>query len=110
MKKDKIFEFELKSDLTDRHRKALEEAIEQAAEDHDTDLEYGWQEDDDSRLHVFIKPVEIEVRFLDRVAELHAAAPVWARAGFTRKRKQELRALVDGILRDASLIDTPAAA
>jgi hypothetical protein len=104
MKKQKIFEFAITAPLTEERRDALEAAIEQAAETHKTDLEYGWEEDDDSRLHVFVKPVEIEVRFLEGQADLLAAAPLWARAAFTEKRKTEVRTLVEGILRDAQLI------
>lgn len=79
MKKQKIYEFVLDAPLTEESREALEAAIEEAAETHETDLEYGWEEDDDSRLHVFIKPVEIEVRFQEGLAELLAAAPLWPR-------------------------------
>lgn len=104
MKKQKIFEFPIDAALDEARRTALEDAIEQAAEAHETDLEYGWEEDDDSRLDVFIKPVEIEVRFLDGQAELLAAAPIWAKAAFTEKRKRQVQDLVEGILRSARLI------
>lgn len=104
MKKQKIFEFPIDAALDDDRRAALEEAIEQAAETHETDLEYGWEEGDDQRLHVFIKPVEIEVRFQEGLAELLAAAPLWAKAGFTDKRKRQVQELVEGILREARLI------
>lgn len=104
MKKQKIFEFALAADLDDARREALEQAIEEAAEAHETDLEYGWQEDDDSRLHVFVKPVEIEVRFEGGRAELHAAAPLWAKVHFTEKRKAQVCDLVTEILRDARLL------
>lgn len=105
MKKQKIFEFALHAPLDDARREALELAIETAAETNETDLEYGWEETDDSRLHVFIKPVEIEVRFGETEAVLFAAAPLWAKAVFTEKKKTQVRALVDGILREARLID-----
>ncbi len=104
MKKQKIFEFAIDAPLNDERRDALERAIEEAAERHETDLEYGWEEDNDSRLHVFIKPVEIEVRFGDKLAELLAAAPLWAKASFTEKRRGEVRALVEDTLRTARLI------
>ncbi len=104
MKKQKIYEFVLDAPLTEESREALEAAIEEAAETHETDLEYGWEEDDDSRLHVFIKPVEIEVRFGEGQAELLAAAPLWAKAAFTSRRKSELRELVEGVLLGARLI------
>lgn len=104
MKKQKIFEFLLDAPLTEDSRAALEAAIEDAAETHETDLEYGWEEDDDSRLHVFIHPVEVEVRFREDQAELLAAAPLWAKAAFTAQRKTELRVLVEGILSEARLI------
>ena len=109
MKKQKIFEFALAAGLDDARRAALELAIEEAAEANETDLEYGWQEDDDSRLHVFVKPVEIEVRFQGGRAELHAAAPLWAKAHFTAKRQAEVRDLVAEILRDALLLAPEAA-
>ncbi|MDD2867463.1 hypothetical protein [Neomegalonema sp.] len=104
MKKQKIYAFDLDAPLTEESREALETAIEEAAETHETDLEYGWEDNDDSRLHVFIKPVEIEVRFGEGQAELLAAAPLWAKAAFTSQRKAELRALVEGVLLGARLI------
>ena len=110
MTKQKIIDFDLHAPLDDERREALEAAIEDAAETHETDLEYGWEEDDDSRLHVFIKPVEIEVRFSEGKAELLAAAPLWAKAAFTSKRKTERLTLVEEILLDAGLIDEAAAA
>lgn len=48
--------------------------------------------------------MEIEVRFLDGQAELLAAAPIWAKAAFTEKRKRQVQDLVEGILRSARLI------
>lgn len=42
MKKQKIFEFPIDAALDEARRTALEDAIEQAAEAHETDLEYGW--------------------------------------------------------------------
>lgn len=104
MKKQKIFEVQTDARLDDARRAALEEAIESAAETHETDLEYGWEEGNASRLHVFIKPVEIEVHFQEGLAEILAAAPLWAKAAFTAKRKAQVQSLVEEILRDAQLI------
>lgn len=104
MKKQKIFEFAIEASLDDARRESVEEAIEQAAEIYETDLEYGWQEDDLSRLHVFIKQVEIEIRFRDGLVEIFAAAPIWAKAAFTEKRKGMIGAMVEEALREARLI------
>lgn len=106
MKKQKIFEFAIDASLDDARREAVELAIEQAAESYETDLEYGWQEDDPSRLHVFIKQLEIEICFRDSLVEILAAAPVWAKAAFNAKRKSMIGAMVEDALRDARLITT----
>jgi hypothetical protein len=107
MKPKKIFEFAINASLDDARREAVELAIEQAAETYATDLEYGWQEDDSTRLHVFIKQVEIEIHFNEGVVEILAAAPIWAKAAFNDRRKNMVGAMVEEALREARLITTP---
>lgn len=104
MKKQTIFEFALDAPLDDARREVIERAIEDAAETHETDLEYGWEEGNAHRLHVFIKPVEIEIRFDQDRAEILAAAPIWAKAGFNQARKAAVAEMIEDVLRQARMI------
>ncbi|MFG1480007.1 hypothetical protein V5F53_15310 [Xanthobacter sp. V4C-4] len=104
MKKEKIFEFQIEKPLTAQRRKAVEKYIEKQAELNKTALEYGWAGADDTILEIAASPIEIEVRFQEHVVELYGAAPLWARLLFTDKKKGELKAQIEVLLREAKFI------
>ena len=103
MKREKIYEFKIDRALNDERREALEENIEKNAKLSPKPFEYGWEEDADV-LHILIDPVDIEVEFQTERVELFATAPLWAKVGFTEKKKAELRGLVETVLQDSNFI------
>ncbi|WP_020180184.1 hypothetical protein [Methylopila sp. M107] len=103
MKREKIYEFKIDKALNAARRKALEDNIEKRAELSPKPFEYGWEEDADV-LHILLDPVDIEVEFQPEKVELFATAPLWAKVGFTEKKKAELRGLVETVLQDSKFI------
>ncbi|MFD1331462.1 hypothetical protein ACFQ4O_05560 [Methylopila musalis] len=104
MKREKIYEFAALRPLDDDIRQAIEDNIEKNAHRAPKDFEFGWNEDDDHRLHIIIDPVEIEVEFLSETVEVFATAPLWAKVAFTEKRRTELRDLVESVLADSNVV------
>ncbi len=105
MKREKIYEFKIDKALNAARREALEANIEKNAALSPKPFEYGWEEDADV-LHILIDPVDIEVEFQPEKVELYATAPIWAKVGFTEKKKAELRGLVETVLQDSKFIST----
>ncbi|MFD1702534.1 hypothetical protein ACFSCV_05885 [Methylopila henanensis] len=103
MKRQKIYEFDIDTPLNEERREALEANIEKNAGLSPKPFEYGWEEDADI-LHILIDPVDIEVEFSAGKVEVFATAPVWAKVGFTAKRKAELHTLVETVLRESEFI------
>lgn len=103
MKREKIYEFEINETLTEARREALEANIEKNAGLSPKPFDYGWEEDADI-LHILIDPVDIEVEFQPKKVGVFATAPVWAKVGFTEKKKAELKGLVETVLRESDLI------
>jgi hypothetical protein len=104
MKKDKLFEFEIKRPLTAAKRKTVEKLISQHSEQEDKPVAWHWDEDDDRILHIAIDPAEIEIRFEDLIVALDIGLPFWARALFTASRKNDLKQLVEDILEKAKFV------
>lgn len=103
MKREKIYEFEIDEALTEARREALEANIEKNAGLSPKPFDYGWEEDADI-LHILIDPVDIEVEFEPTKVGVFATAPVWAKVGFTEKKKAELKGLIETVLRESDLI------
>jgi len=109
MKKNKLFEFEIDRPLTAAKRKVVEKHIAELAEGAEKPVTFAWDEEDDHILHVAIDPAEIEIHFEDLLVELYVGVPLWARALFTERRKNELRDLVADVLEKAKFVTPPKA-
>lgn len=103
MKREKIYEFEIDEALDETRREAIEANIEKNAGLSPKPFEYGWEENADI-LHIMIDPIDIEVEFAPERVGVFATAPVWAKVGFTEKKKAELRDLIETVLRNSRLI------
>ena len=109
MKRLKLYEFAIDHPLDEARREALEANIEKNAGLSPKPFEYGWEEDADV-LHIIVDPVDIEIEFHPEKVDIFATAPVWAKVGFTEKKKAEVRRLVETALRESDFIaDAPAA-
>lgn len=105
MKREKIYVIPIDKPLNATRRKALEKNIVKNAALAPKDFEYGWDEDDDSLLHITIDPVEIEVSFLAHEVEVFATAPLWAKLAFTKAVRAQLKDLVETVLADSKFIE-----
>ncbi|WP_244395989.1 hypothetical protein [Beijerinckia indica] len=89
--------------MTEEKRKVVEEKIEENAQQSSTTVSYLWKENEET-LHITVDPVLIEVKFLEKIVELYAEAPLWARLLLTDKKKNELRQEVEALLHKAEFI------
>ncbi len=105
MKREKIYVIPIDRPLNATRRKALEKNIVKNASLAPKDFEYGWDEQDDHLLFITIDPVEIEVSFLPDEVEVFATAPLWAKLGFTKALRAQLKELVETVLVESKFID-----
>lgn len=105
MKRQKIYDFAIERPLTPARRKAVEKQIEHNARLSTRPVSYNWDEDDEDQvLHISAEPILVEVRFQAKNVELYAAAPLWVRVLFTKKRKAELKEQIESVLRKTKFI------
>jgi hypothetical protein len=104
MKREKIYEFVIDRPLTPAKRKTVEKHLKENAHLSPKPVSYSWDEDDDELLRIRAEPVLIEVKFQDRMVELYATAPLWARLLFTKQKKAELGERLQLMLQKAKFV------
>lgn len=95
----KLYDIPIEAPLTDQKRQALDLVI--AGNAHlakGTSVSHAWDAQNDNLLNIRTPPVVWEIFFHSDKVEVFGTGPGWVSLLFTKKRQQELRELLEGVL------------
>ncbi|HEY8901382.1 MAG TPA: hypothetical protein VIM61_13305 [Chthoniobacterales bacterium] len=98
---EKLHDISIDSPLTEPRREAITQFLSDNAHRFPMEISHSWTEASGPVLQLVTSPVTWHARFHDEKVEVFGSGPVWTRALLTKKRLQEVREHIEGVLRHA---------